>query len=325
MESRLQPGGRAVMKLAELSYASDKQPLLKRAVIRTVEGMSGRRRYGERYLWWRKEVVPAGERVFQTLLSLAEITLVLRGNWPPQLNAGKPLVIVANHPYGIGDGIAVLSMAEALNRPFRVLVHSDLLKVPELTPYALGVDFSDTKEALKGNLEMRREALRLLRQGTTMVIFPAGGVATAASVVGKADDLPWKLFTAKLIRDAGADVLPVFFDGQNSLAFHAASRLSVTLRLALLVREFRRLAGKTIIARVGDVMRSEELATFQDRVALIRFLRALVFAMEPQKPAIQRKSFNPLPRLAALSRRSPRMAWSRWPKLRSPRQSQAAP
>jgi putative hemolysin len=37
-----------------------------------------------------------------------------------------PIVMVANHPYGIGDGIAFLSLAEQLGRPFRVIINNDL-------------------------------------------------------------------------------------------------------------------------------------------------------------------------------------------------------
>ncbi len=106
--------------------------------------------------------------------------------WPPQNLPDGPLVIVANHPFGIGDGIAVLSLAEQLGRPFRVMIHRDLLKIREMEPYSLPVDFEETKEALKNNLAVRHEAVRLLKEGVTIVIFPAGGVATAPKGFGKA-------------------------------------------------------------------------------------------------------------------------------------------
>ena len=80
--------------------------------------------------------------------------------------------MIANHPFGIGDGIAILSLAEKLGRPFRVMIAAELLKIPEMEPYALPVDFSDTKEALKNNLAVRHETVRLLKEGVTVVIFP---------------------------------------------------------------------------------------------------------------------------------------------------------
>ena len=70
------------------------------------------------------------------------------------------------------------------------MINAELLKVPEIAPYSLPVDFSETKDALKNNLEVRHEALKLLRDGVTIVIFPAGGVATAPRGFGRAEDLP---------------------------------------------------------------------------------------------------------------------------------------
>ena len=87
-------------------------------------------------------------------------------------------------------------LAERLGRPFRVMIHKDLLKVREMEPYSLPIDFSETREALKNNLATRHEALRLLKAGTVIVVFPAGGVATAPKGFGKALDLPWKMFPA---------------------------------------------------------------------------------------------------------------------------------
>ena len=160
-------------------------------------------------------------------------------------------MIVANHPFGIGDGIAVLALAEQLDRPYRILANSDFLKVPEIRHLALPIDFSETREAVKTNLASRSLARRLLREGVTIVVFPAGGVATAEHPAGKAEELPWKAFTARLIQQAEAAVLPVYFEGQNSPLFHLVSRYSLTVRLALMVSELRNFVGATVPVHVG--------------------------------------------------------------------------
>ena len=132
-----------------------------------------------------------------------------------------------------------MAIAERLGRPYRVLVNNDLLRIPEMRSKALPIDFSPTREAMATNLKTRAEARRFLKEGTTIVIFPAGGVATAENPFGKAEDLPWKLFAARLVEQSDASVMPVFFEGQNSALFHYVSRYSLTLRLSLLVCEFR--------------------------------------------------------------------------------------
>ena len=133
-------------------------------------------------------------------------------------------MIVANHPFGIGDGIAVLSLAEQLGRPFRVMIHADLLKIREMEPYSLPIDFSETKEALKNNLAVRHEAVRLLKEGVTIVVFPAGGVATAPKGFGRAQDLPWKMFPARLVQEAKASVIPMHFSGPERPAVPSGQR-----------------------------------------------------------------------------------------------------
>lgn len=267
------------MRFKQLSYANDRDPRLKRWLIRSIEGLSGRDRYIRLYDIWRHDVVGHSDRVFGRMLDLIRVRLEIQGQWPPQDLPDAPLVIVANHPFGIGDGIAILALAEQLDRPFRVLINNELLKVPEIAPYSLPVCFEETKEALAINMETRREAVRLLKDGVTIIIFPAGGVATAKRGFGRAEDLPWKMFPARLIQAAKANVIPVYFRGQNGRLFHLASRVSLTLRLSLLIREFKRLSGTAIHARIGPLMTWEELSSTSDRKDLLAQLHQAVFVM----------------------------------------------
>jgi putative hemolysin len=276
------------VKFKELSYANERDPKLKRWFIRSIEGLSGRDRFTRLYEIWRNDIVGKTDRVFGKMLDLINVDLKVEGTWPPANIPEGPIVIIANHPFGIGDGIAVLAIAEQLGRPFRVLINNELLKVPEMAPYSLPVSFEETKEALAINMQTRHEALRLLKEGVTVVIFPAGGVATAKKGFGRAEDLPWKMFPAKLIQAAKASVVPVFFEGQNGRLFHLASKISLTLRVSLLIREFRRLSGSTIQARVGAVIPWEELATHADRKDLLARLFGAVFSMAP----VSRRKFS---------------------------------
>lgn len=285
----------------ELSYASASQPALTRWFIHSIEGLSGRDRYAALYDFWRRQVAPTGERVFSRMLQLIDVKVRSTDQWPPAGLPDTPLVIVANHPFGIGDGIAVLSLVEQLGRPFRVMIHKDLLKIREMEPYSLPIDFSETKDAVKNNMAVRHEAVRLLKEGVTIVVFPAGGVATAPKGFGRARDLPWKMFPARLVQDAKASVVPMHFSGQNGRLFHLVSgpmnmaeregrlakfvgKASLTLRLSMLIREFARLSGKAIDVRVGDVLSWAELESLRDRKALLERLHRGVFDLAPDAP-----------------------------------------
>jgi putative hemolysin len=273
------------VRFTELSYARPDDPPFKRWMIRTIENMSGRDRLADLYDYWRHEIFGKSDSVFTEMLNLIEVRLQADGQWPPADIPATPIVMVANHPYGIGDGIAFLSLAEQLGRPFRVVINNDLMKVPEIRPYSLPISFAETKEAVALNLATRKEAVRLLKEGVTIVIFPAGGVATARKGLGRAEDLPWKMFTARLIQAANASVIPVYFDGQNGRLFHLVSQFSLTLRTSLLIREFQRLYGRQIRAWVGNTMPWDELSKIDDRKLLLDTVQAAVFSLDPsQRP-----------------------------------------
>lgn len=113
-------------------------------------------------------------------------------------------------------------------------------------------------------------------------MFPAGGVATAGHPAGEAEELPWKAFTARLIQQAQAAVLPVYFEGQNSLLFHLVSRYSRTIRLALMVSELQNFVGTTVKVHVGALVPFTDLAWKGDRQWLTLELYSRVHQLAPQ-------------------------------------------
>jgi putative hemolysin len=275
-------GGGRRERFEELTYAAASDPRFKRWMIQAIERLSGRERFLPLYRIWRTEIAPTSPHVFGDMLKLVDVTLDIdskSGPWPLQIPKETPLVIVANHPFGIGDGIAILALAEQLGRPFKVLINLQLLRIPEIAPYSLPIDFEETREAQKTNLATRKQALEALAAGTTIVVFPAGGVATAATPFGRAVDLPWKLFTARMIQSAKATVLPIWFEGQNGPLFHLVSRFSLTLRLSLLVSEFRRFAGSTVRIQIGAPTPFETIPNGGDRKLLTEELHKMVHAL----------------------------------------------
>jgi putative hemolysin len=270
-----------------LTYSSPSDPLWKRWAMRAIEDLSGRRGLLPVYYRWRRDVAGKSPRMMGELLDMVGARIELDAPaWPPVLPADAPLVIVANHPFGVGDGIAILALAEQLGRPYRILINADFMRVPEIRPHALPIDFSGTPAATAANIRTRREARRLLQDGITIVVFPAGGVATAEHPFGKAEELPWKSFTARLIQLAQAAVLPVYFEGQNSALFQLVSRYSLSLRLALLVSEFRYCVGAAIKAHVGEVVPFTALAARADRNLLTEELYARVHRLAPGAAAL---------------------------------------
>ncbi len=272
-----------ILKFPELSYASPDDPWIKRWIIQTIEIMAGRNYFVPLYEAWRTESVGRSESEIGDILKLLNTSLSINSShWPPvDLERHERLVMIANHPFGIGDGIAILSLAEQLGRPFKILINKDLLKVQEMLPYSLSVDFSESREALATNIATRNEALKLIGEGTTIIIFPSGGVATSPTLFGRAEELPWKNFVARLVQSSRASVLPIYFEGQNSRLFQIASRWSMTLRLSLLVAEFRRFAESQCKLHIGEIVSFQDLINKDDRNKLIRELYDYVHDLAP--------------------------------------------
>lgn len=284
------------MKFPHLTYATADHPRWKQLTIRSIERLSGRNYFVPYYEHWRDEIVPKGGPIIGPALDLINIDVLVRsGTFPPALDPGAPLIVVANHPYGILDGLGTISMVERLGRPFKVLINNDLLRAPEIRPYSLPIDFSPTRAAQALNIETRRQALRHLSEGTTIVVFPAGGVATSPTTFGRAVDLPWKRFTARMIHSSRAQVLPLYFEGQCSALFQFVSKFSLTLRLALIIREFRTRVGQPLKVHVGDVITPAACQEIRDREALMTMLYERVHALGGLDPEEVRERMQRLP------------------------------
>jgi putative hemolysin len=263
-----------------LTYARADMPKGKQLFLRLIERSSRIDRASVRYQAWRSGFAAYQGDAMNRLLAACEIKLDIRGAaWPPACTPNRPLLMVANHPFGVPDGVAALALAEQLGRPVKILMNSDLMRIPEMARFSLPIDFSETREAQKVNTATGREAIARLKSGEIIVIFPSGGIATAGWPLGRAGDLPWKTFVAKLVQRAQADVVPLFFPGQNSWWFHTASQVSMFWRLSLVLPEALRRMGHDIEVRVGAVIPYEQMAGITNRTELTAMLRRRVFAL----------------------------------------------
>lgn len=269
-----------------LSTARPDMPGGKQLILRLVEHSHGIKQASRLYQAWRSGFDLYPGDAMNRLLAACAIKLDIHGEpWPPPCTPGRPILMIANHPFGVPDGVAALALAEQIGRPVKILIHADLLRIPEMAPFALPIDFSETRAALQINAASGREAIARLKSGETIMIFPAGGIATADWPLGRAGDLPWKTFVAKLVHKAQADVVPLFFSGQNSWRFHAVSQFSMFLRSSMILPEALRLLGRNIEVCIGATIPYEQMEPITDRVELTAMLRRRVFALCPHEPS----------------------------------------
>jgi putative hemolysin len=260
-----------VSPVVRFSYAHPAQSRFRRTVIRTVETLTGQPRLRRLYVDWAICDKRPGEPVFAAALrKLGMAPRIVAG--AEQMDAvprSGGLLLVANHPFGVVDGLALGHLGLQLRDNVRILTNSLLCQVPEVERHLLPVDFSGTPEARRLTAETRRQAAALLAAGKVVAVFPAGGVATAnRPLTGRAVDAPWHPFVGRLATIPGVTTLPVHFAGQNSRLFQVASHTSYPLRVALIFHETRRRIGQPVEMRLGDPVRAEDLALLdRDQVA----------------------------------------------------------
>lgn len=168
-----------------------------------------------------------------------------------------PLLVVANHPFGGLEGVAIARELLQRRPDLKVLSNSLLLSITELQDLFIGVDVLSEKAAA-ANAGGLKQALRHIRGGGALLIFPAGMVSAYSWKHRRIEDRQWNRLVGTLAIRSQAACLPVHVEGRNSLFFYAAGFLHPRLRTVLLARELSNKHGHTLQLRVGRVMSPDD-------------------------------------------------------------------
>ena len=239
-----------------ISYASPEDPLFKRVLINSVELITGRKKI-ERAYNSLKAMNIKDVTIWHHLFPLLDVSIDFDKNQLDKIPRKGPVVIIANHPFGVIDGLGLGYLLSEIRSDFKLIVNELLCKEELLGKYLLPIDFRETKEALRTNLNTRNESLQILKDRGAIAIFPSGGVATAIKPFSKdVRDLEWKNFIIKMVRRADLTIVPIYFHGKNSQLFQIASHINQSLRYGLLLNEVNNKRGKTIKINIGNPIAS---------------------------------------------------------------------
>ena len=208
--------------------------------------------------------------------------------------ANKPVIVVANHPYGGIEGIILASLLRSVRSDVKFMANAVLDRIPELRDVLIPVDPFGREGSLQRNLGPLRECIRWVGSGGMLVVFPAGEVSHFDPLRGVVDPA-WNANIAKLVRRTGAPVIPVFFDGTNSMKFHAAGMVHPALRTALLPAELLNKGKRTIRVAAGRLIPHDRLSSFGTDEAMAGYLRCRTEALAhraqgERPPATARKN-----------------------------------
>jgi putative hemolysin len=267
---------------SSLSYASTFDHPIKSGVISLIELLTGRLTVLRLIRKFEKQGAPTGQAFWRAALDTMGINLTTPQAQLNRIPETGPVIIVANHPHGMVDGMIFADLIGRVRSDYRILTRSLLTSIDEVAgSYMIPVPFPHDPDAQRKGVEMRAKAMKHLQAGGVVALFPSGVVAASQTFFGPAVEAEWNVFTAKMIRRSGAQVVPMKFPGQNSRAYQIANKLSPMLRQGLLLHEIVHACNKPQGPIVGHPLTPDQIAPHgQDPRGFMAWLRSHTLSLE---------------------------------------------
>ena len=202
------------------------------------------------------------------------------------------LIFVANHPYGAIDGLALVNVLGSVRPDVKVMANFLLQQLEPLKDRFIGVNPFEQLRS-QSSFQGMRQAMEHVSEGHALAVFPAGEVSSWRTDLKAVADPRWKLPAIKMAQRSGRPVIPIWFDGANSMLFQMLGMINPNLRTLALPSEMMRMRGKTLRMRIGRPISPNEIAAFRSADQLTRFLRAKTYALGSGLQ-VKRELFNPL-------------------------------
>jgi len=264
-----------------LSYASTFDDPWKARVISAMELFTGKLKILRLIRKFEQRGTPSGQAFWRAALDTMGINLTTPQQQLDRIPKDGPVVVVANHPHGMVDGMIFADLIGRVRPDYRILTRSLLTSIDEVAgSYMIPVPFPHDPDAQRKGVEMRAKAMAHLKDGGVVALFPSGVVASSESWWGPAVEAEWNVFTAKMIRRSGAQVMPMRFPGQNSRAYQIANQISPMLRQGLLLHEIAHACDKPQGPIVGHPLSQQEIDRWADDPrGFMAWLRAHTLAL----------------------------------------------
>ena len=267
----------------DVSYAHSAQSRLGRSIIRCLENATGRSALLSRSPNLRTNMHSI-QNFWHSIMEGYGVTIDIMQGELGDIPVDQPIIVVANHPYGILDGLVMGSVLAQSGANFKIIANDIFNKAREISDKILPISFKNTREAISLNLRTRKNALAHLSHGGAIGIFPGGTVSTSSKLFSQPADPAWRSFTAKMIFKSNALVVPIFFDGNTSRIFQIASHLHPNIRAGLLLREFKLRLDKPVRIVIGKPIPRCRMDLFKnDSRKIMDFLRLETYKLSPNK------------------------------------------
>ncbi len=249
--------------MRRLSYAGTFTNPFKAGSIRAIEWLTAKVTLLRLIRAFERSGAPFGSPFWPKALQQMGIRIDTSAEEIARIPATGPVVVVANHPSGLVDGMIMAALVNRIRPDFKILTRSLLTGIPEVAEFMIPVPFPHEENSRELGLQMRAETMAHLAAGGVIILFPAGKVATSETWFGTAVEAEWNVFTHKMIQRSGATIVPIRFDGQNSRVYQIANLISATLRQGLLLYEIKRSLFKPQRPYIGEPIPASVLKNWE--------------------------------------------------------------
>ena len=193
-------------------------------------------------------------------------------------------VVVSNHPFGGIEGVMLLSAIAKVRPDFKLMANFILAHIPNLKECFFSVNPFEKNPEWKSSVGGIKGAIQHIAAGTGLGVFPAGEVSRYHGH-NFPEDLPWSTSIARIIKNAGVPVIPVFWDGRNSKLFYAMDKIHTMLGTARLPRELINKHDTRFQLQIGKPILPTEVVTYENPKDLAAYLRSRSYALEANIPS----------------------------------------
>jgi len=264
------------------TFASTEVNKIGQSFIKFTELFTGKLTLKKLYDQYLKENNPP-ENFWKDAINKLELKVNSIFHFNNQIPIKGRLIVVANHAFGVVDGVTMCSLISNVRQDYKIITHKVLSQAEAVKDKIIPIDFSKSRNAILSNINARKQAENVLLNDGVVILFPSGQIATKENFKKntKAHDGEWKQFTSKLVIKTKSPVLPIYFEGQNSQLFHIANKIGLTFRYSLMMYELKRKIGDTINLHVGEIIPFSQLNEIGDLVKITRYLRQKTYSLDP--------------------------------------------
>ena len=184
-------------------------------------------------------------------------------------------IIVANHPFGLLDGLIICSIICDIRKDYKILINDEVSQIDQIREYLLPIKFSTLTEDIKKNIISKKKAIEHVNSNGILITFPSGEVATSSLIFNEANERRWKPLIGSIINKTNAEIIPVRFFGKNSLFFQTIGFVNNNLRRILFIRELLNKKNQTFKLSIGKKILSLQNERLNNR-QIVDKLRSIV-------------------------------------------------